>query len=496
MNKKRNLLRVYGFIGLLILLCGFVPKKIAFAGDINADEARVISAASGTFTYNGKTYRAGSAYINQLIGYLSSDDVDLTAREADQAISEMYASIQQGVEEGYLYEVEEEPTSTENTSDENVTEEVSTDEDTQENRTEEISTGEEETKGVSEKDSDDDYTDAEGESDDKKTEDANIWSSVSEQTTMKKKLEKRPEKKEAAAAVQMDEDKIVVSVKDNREIYISKNGEVLSEKALLGINVAATIIFVITLICAGILLATKCMSFRIPKSRRARPGHSKRRKIRRHIRNLLTITTLLSLIGVFTFLGIYISLFNENAIMQNMQSSGYFRYAYSEYISEKSDKHEADAIEPYEEYRYCIKENSLKVLNGDMNVIIPDSNVTPYIYNLKLEYKKLFKTAGSLVILSLIIGTILMIFMDQRRERGIKSFAVAEIIASGILIGITFVMAVGKPYTQLYIEPDYLYLFLMECIQWSVKVMISITAFAVVAGMALIGAYRAVMNRR
>jgi hypothetical protein len=56
-------------------------------------------------------------------------------------------------------------------------------------------------------------------------------------------------------------------------------------------------------------------------------------------------------------------------------------------------------------------------------------------------------------------------------------------------------MAVWKPYTHLYIEPDYLYLFIMQCIKWSVKVMTSISAFSVVLGMLLVGVYQSLNNK-
>lgn len=478
MRNKRKRLSLYVFIGALVLFGGLFPKKVAFAGGINGNEAGVISAASGTFTYNGKTYRAGSAYINQLVSYLSGDDVDLTADQASQAISQMYASIQQGVEEGYLYEVET-PTA----------EEVSTEEQTSEETTEK-------TEKADKKDKDKKKDKKDKDKETGSTTEAVLWETVAEQTIAEEKLEQRPKEKEAEASVSMDNEKIIVTTKDNKEIQISRNGKPVSEKYLRVIQAIAGSILIVTLGCGVILFGTKCMSFRKPRNRRSKPGHSKRRKIRRYTRNVLIGTTAMSLMGTFLFFGIYVSLFNENAVMQSMQQSGYFRYAYSEYIAELSEQSKADDIQPYEEYRFMIKQNSLKVLRGETDVRIPDSNVTPYIYNLKKSYMELFKTAGSFVILSVILGILLMIFMDQRRERGIKSAAVATLAASIVMAVITLVMAAGKPYMHIYIEPDYLYLFLMECIHWSVKVMTSITAFAVVAGTALIGAYRTVVSHR
>lgn len=97
---------VPAFFVIGVLLSG----SKAVAGSINANEAGVIAAANGTFQYDGKTYKAGTNYINSLESYLMQDDVDLTAEQASSALDKMYASVQQGVEEGYLYEVGSEAT--------------------------------------------------------------------------------------------------------------------------------------------------------------------------------------------------------------------------------------------------------------------------------------------------------------------------------------------------------------------------------------------------
>lgn len=94
-------------LSLLTLTCVLTLSGagIAQAGEINANEARLVSAASGTFTYEGKTYRASSQYVSQLRSYLCKDDVDFTAADVDSLISDMYANVGAGVKEGYLEEV-------------------------------------------------------------------------------------------------------------------------------------------------------------------------------------------------------------------------------------------------------------------------------------------------------------------------------------------------------------------------------------------------------
>ncbi|MDO4296129.1 MAG: hypothetical protein Q4D90_08255 [bacterium] len=93
--------------GLLagLLLASIGPVGVAFAGDLNANEQELMAIARGTFTYNGVTYRAKDSYINETYYYLMRDDIDITDEQKASAIAKVYASVQQGVEEGYLYPV-------------------------------------------------------------------------------------------------------------------------------------------------------------------------------------------------------------------------------------------------------------------------------------------------------------------------------------------------------------------------------------------------------
>ena len=87
---------------ILMFLLLFCQCVVVFAGSINGDEARVVNAASGTFTYEGKKYVSSQDSLNALQAYLSRDDIDLTAEQADEAISIMRNNVQAGVEEGYI----------------------------------------------------------------------------------------------------------------------------------------------------------------------------------------------------------------------------------------------------------------------------------------------------------------------------------------------------------------------------------------------------------
>ena len=93
------------FVGLMLVISVLIPKHIVFAGDINANEAQLITAASGTFTYDGKTYRAYNEYVNMLKDYLMGDNIDLTSEQYQEAMSLMYSNVKNGIDQGYLYEV-------------------------------------------------------------------------------------------------------------------------------------------------------------------------------------------------------------------------------------------------------------------------------------------------------------------------------------------------------------------------------------------------------
>lgn len=489
MKRSRNYLKICIFM-FMIFNIGALPKIIAFAGTINSDESRVIAAASGTFSYNGKTYRADQAYINSLTSYLYSDDVDLTAAQADEAISMMYSSVADGVAKGYLYDIS------------GTSQEEETTDNSQEKETTQTTTASEKENDLNDKNS----------SADKNTstdkQETATQDEIFESADIKRKLEQRPSKKDADVSVEMENENVTFTTKGKDTIRFSKTEPMIPQKVIWIIDGIAVVLLGITIICCGILIITKCMVFKKHGSRKARPGHSKRRKIRHYTRAVLTVTTAICFIGILLLSGIRIGLFDKDAIMQNMQSSGYFRYAYSEYLLDMADDlysnykdGETDItnlknVKSYEEYLFTIKQNSVKVLEGNTDILIPDSNVTPYIYNLKTSYNELFLVAGIIIILNILLGILFMIYMDARRERGIKHVAASVLLSSICMVFFTVVMAVGKPYLYMYIEPDYLYLFLMECIKRCVMVMSCVTAFSLVIGMILIGVYRNYVNNK
>lgn len=88
---------------LIVLIIGMtIINTPVYAGSINGPEAWLIGQASGTFTYEGRQYKAKETYLSQLRAYLSRDDIDLTQAQANKAASLMYSNIEGGVLDGIL----------------------------------------------------------------------------------------------------------------------------------------------------------------------------------------------------------------------------------------------------------------------------------------------------------------------------------------------------------------------------------------------------------
>lgn len=91
---------------IALAFCWLLPVSTVYAGSLNKYENQVIAQAKKTYIYQGKEYRVTDTYINQLVDYLSSDEVDITAEQRDTALQMAYNSIEQGVLEGYLVPVD------------------------------------------------------------------------------------------------------------------------------------------------------------------------------------------------------------------------------------------------------------------------------------------------------------------------------------------------------------------------------------------------------
>ena len=178
-----------------------------------------------------------------------------------------------------------------------------------------------------------------------------------------------------------------------------------------------------------------------------------------------------------------------------MQDSGYFRYAYIEYLAELG-KNEKDTTEvtkkvdlSYDDFVIREKQATEQLLIGNRDVKYQQSNVAPYVLRLKEDMKTSMLISGILFLLSLILGCVFTIFMDLRRDRGIRMIAISELIGTAFAGALTVVLLCLNPAKHLFIEPDYLYLFFKNHVDWMIKVLSVITVFGLVVGMTLVGLY-------
>lgn len=89
-----------------LLLC-FTIEEIAYAGNLNEHELAIIEAAGEVYEYNGISYKAEERYIDQLVNYLSRDDIDITAGDKDLIIQIAYDNIELGIRDGYLKPIDD-----------------------------------------------------------------------------------------------------------------------------------------------------------------------------------------------------------------------------------------------------------------------------------------------------------------------------------------------------------------------------------------------------
>ena len=458
-----------------LLISSSVASLETWAGDINGDEARVIAAASGTFTYNGKTYKAYSSYISQLYSYLASDDVDLTAAQADKAISYIYSNVQSGATSGYVYEVKssEEDTSPVGTTDESSDNTVNLDDWTPDDESTDLAddSGEKSNKA----------SDAAKELSDKEVEE--MFQDVESEEETRRKYSKKPKATETDASIIMTDDKIVISTGDG-EIILEADKSIIPKSVPNILIILSSVLVAINTLIAVILIAKKCIRIKSGGSKRPREGHKTRRRIRKACRRILTGTTAIAVVIVFAVLAVGISLYNNDKIIQNIQSSGYFRYAYTTYLSEAATSD--IVILGYEDF---LVEEKKALIDMKASDITKRCSIAPYIRGLQNDMKFSLLVSGILSGVAILISVFLNIFMDLRRDRGVHSIAVAELIGAGITVILAAVIYIIHSSTRIFIEPDYLYSFINDYIDWIIQIFIIIGFFGGVIGMSLAGLY-------
>lgn len=527
-GRRFHLHRRFARIATLALI---VPMMVlgfsvrALAGDINGEEARVIAAASGTFYYNNEAYAARPEYISQLTGYLAQDDVDLSASQADAAISQMYGSIAQGVAEGYLYKLSDAEDTTEETTEENTTE--ATTETTKPPimivPTEEATTEAENPEaGVKE--------------------DGSTEESAGAQTT--EAVIQQIDKEEA-------DGKVTYDVEHHTIVYENKDGS--EKKELPSVNhpldvtnyvhigniVIFTMLGIILLLVLGLYLG-KCFSWqrkkRNRKTARYYVNHKMRSTYRKITGNVYMVIIAAHVMAGVLLLGVGASVFRQSFVIDNLTSSGYYRYVYDDMnqaISRELADQDAEAVDTmmqqvgYDTFLKAAKQQAKSSLSGTIqnydgselqqklmgiecglseeaqqtcaNVIV--GNVQSYsmdmvassIYGIKQGYWAFMKQTLPIMAVNMLLMVVIVILMDRYHHRGVRY--IARGVIAGAVIALLFAIGlyVMKPYAKIYMQPSSLYLFMRDYAKHAAMIVGAIASMAVLVGvllMTLVGVVR------
>ena len=568
---RRRILRV-----VLLLFCVIsipavtlsVTSIDAWCGNINDAEAGVLAVAKGTFEYDGKTYVAYSSYVNKLYNYLMKDSVDLSAGQAKKLINYIYSNVKRGIERGYIYEVKESSntehntearteqrtesrtegtTGTEEGTGDNTSVEPGTDstegtsgsgESTEQGTngsqggSTEATTGstestEKNTEQSTEKSSggidnpnDPDNPDNNPDDPNKEPGDDDIdvdklFSDIEENEKISQAIGERVSPEDADASAVIKDNTIVIDVGDGDPIELESDKQIVPTSWTMVLIVTAAVSLGAALVACLVLIFTRCMRFYKEERKKPLPGHRRRRKIRKICRRILMVTTAISVTGIAVLIALFVALFNPGRIEQNIQDSGYFRYAYIEYLSERghslegieylsdeeaaviAEKKETEvdsekAKEPilsYDEFMIREKQATQQLLNGNRDVVYQESNVAPYLLRIKEDIRFAMYLSTGLFLGALILGCVFTIFMDFRRNRGVKMIAVSTLAGTVIAGLFTVFLVIWSPAKRLFIEPDYLYLFFKNYMDWIVKIFATISIFGIVLGMALVGVF-------
>ncbi|MDE5965311.1 MAG: hypothetical protein K2G89_00550 [Lachnospiraceae bacterium] len=498
-NKIRNCIMSVCLVGMAVLFTA-VP---VLAGDINGNEARVIAVASGTFEYNGETYRAQDSYISQLKAYLSSDDVDLTAEQADKVISEIYGNVAEGVESGYLYKVsgDGEDTTEETTENTETTTEEETEEETEET-----------------------------------TEPAAATSDV--QATTTETVIEQVDEQDALGTLVYDEEQnamIYYSPSSGQGIRlpsIEYPGEVARYNR--GVFTIQLVFSTVLLLLLLLLLLAKCFPGQKKKRSRAHSkyyvNHKRRKQIRYIVGYVFTVLLALQLGAGFLLVGVRTSLFRNAFVQDHLTSSGYYRYIYdtmmdnlSEELSALPEEAVDTMLEPmtYERFLGVAKSMVQASLEGSESVFSANSleekftekiaevdlpepvstyikeaaitNMESYtkdvigssIYGIRLSMNDILRGNLLLYFVNMISMMVILVAMDRYRHRGVRYISRACIAGAGLVILLSGGLLVWKPYTRLRMNPEYLFLFIVDYLQRGMVITFVVGIIGIMAGICL-----------
>lgn len=564
----------------------------SYAGDINAEESRVYSAASGTFTYNGGLYKAESSYLSQLSAYLHRDDINLNAAQADAAIRLLYRNVENGVIQGYIYRIGDAPEETvspeeptvnptdapivtpdpqpstvpSNKPEQTISPQTSdtpstikpsegdtpdTTKQPQENQTDAPASREPSKGEVVDGDNNNNSPDENesvipGKKEPGKNTNTDTFDSVSEaedaafQNTANQEkneqiLEERPDKENASGSLQYNpgDNELIIENDDGEEIVISKDSEKTKNSfdeyfgEFRNIFLTIEIALLVIIILSGIVLFIfKCFLFQ-NKVKSHYGNHKVRRGLRKSLGASLIYASAFNVFVIIVGFGIYVGFFQDSKVTQNLSASGYYHESFDSLMDDihgLMDKNcvpenACDNIVTYDNYLFATKnvvqislrngqipeeysdinkevtealngvgylsEESVKQIGSDVEKLYKDyvdNIIGDTIYNLKVQYKKIFVVNIILAVINIILAFVTLLYLDHYIHRGVRKISHSLTIGSALALIVSILIYAFKPYGMLYISPDYLYIFIVTYIQYLVKVLGLLAVGGVIVG--------------
>lgn len=313
-------------IGILCLLLLCLKPQVCFAGSMNGNEQTVYSIATGTFSYNGETYKAKSVYVAQLRAYLNRDDIDLTSAQASKAISMIYSNIEKGVKEGYLTKVSGGSSQTETTKAAETTKANETIRAAETTKSQETKKTESSSETLNNEESKAAESSATKES--KVENSQEIETSV---LTIESEQAKKKSKLRGQISYDHEENKIYYEYVDSSDNSTVVKFDLRGNTFVLEITIILTCLAILTLILIAILAIKKCFIFQKDKTRK---GRKERQTWRRAIRFLLTIILTIATILLMLVTVIQMVFTNKDYLQKTLTANQYYQEIYQDMMQE------------------------------------------------------------------------------------------------------------------------------------------------------------------
>ena len=195
-------------------------------------------------------------------------------------------------------------------------------------------------------------------------------------------------------------------------------------------------------------------------------------------------------------LAVVIGLYDDDKIVQNIQSSGYFRYAYSEFVTGQGY---SDKPLSYEEFIIQEKvaiESTMDMKGSIDSMDTSQYSIAPYIRRMQIDVEPGLMLRSILLLVAMVLAIFMNVFMDLRRDRGVRSIFISVFIGSAISFIAAIAIQLLHIENHLFIEPEYLYIFLSLHIVWLIKVLLVIGLFGAVIGVSRVGLYKSMRKGR